>query len=283
MALLRAAHAVRAAFPTLAGSAAHARAYNVDKPIPSLNKDDVYALTTGKNARDRIAKPNRVGHRMSRVEADDNALASRRGYVAATNFTGASVFNTYYKYCWAVRRPYVAVDRHGTSVYVDATPVTSLSKAPDAARLAKSLAALSSAITAPQLPTDAQLQVVTRASLQKQYGLAMPGPGEGSSAQKVADTSVADVFTVYTGSRDQARRLADAMHAAHCTAFGLPLPAQVAEAKAERAEAKRERGRAMMVKRLRALVADDVAVKNLRVAAGAVDGFIEQEKRGAVV
>jgi hypothetical protein len=51
--------------------------------------------------------------------------------------------------------------------------VTSLSKAPDTERLAKSLAALSSAIAAPQLPTDAQLQIVTRASLQKQYGLAM--------------------------------------------------------------------------------------------------------------
>jgi hypothetical protein len=111
----------------------------------------------------------------------------------------------------------------------------------------------------------------------------MPGPGEGSSSQKVSDKTVADVFTVYTGSRDQARRLADAMHAAHCAAFGLPLPAEVAAAKAERAEAKRERGRATMVKRLRALVADDVAVKNLRVAAGAVDGFIEEEKRGVVV
>lgn len=41
-----------------------------------------------------------------------------------------------------------------TVPHVDATTVTSLSKAPDTERLAKSLAALSSAIAAPQLPTD---------------------------------------------------------------------------------------------------------------------------------
>lgn len=266
------------------GSSAPSRMYNVALPVPSIDRDDVYALTIGKNSQNKKSDIRGYGHPLSKDDYDILGESKRQGYIAATNTTSQPLFNKYYTYCWSTRRPYVAINRHGSSVYVDATPVLSLFREKQADALAKVLKALASTAATSTVagPADAQLQIVKAESLKRQAALTMPGPFEGSSIQKIADKEPGDVFTVYCGGRDQARRVAEQFHLAYCAVANQPTPVQIKAAKAARQEAKKEAYRRLMIRKLRKLVADDVAVKQLRVAAGAVDGFLAADKQGLV-
>lgn len=259
--------------------------YNVGLPVPSIDRDDVYALTIGRNSRNKTSDVRGYGHPLSKDDYDKLGEAKRQGYIAATNTTSQPLFNKYYTFCWSTRRPYVSINRHGSRVYVDATPVLSLFREKQADALAKvltSLASTAATSTVVARPADAQLQIVKEESLKRQAALTMPGPFEGSSIQKIADKEPSDVFTVHCGGRDQARRVAEQFHLAYCAVAGQPTPAQVKAVKAVRQEAKKEAYRRLMIRKLRKLVADDVAVKQLRVAAGAVDGFLAADKQGLV-
>lgn len=256
--------------------AAPSRTYFIGRPVPTVSKEDL--VTMAKTGHDAL------GPRLLQYEFNALSDTKQRGYVAATNATGQSFFNTYYKYCWGSKRPYIAMDKHGSSVYVDATPVLTFAREAKLDALAAVLQALGATVASASLhrPADAQLQVVRAESVRKQSSLTMPGPFEGSNAQKVADTRGGEVFTVYTGSRAQARRVAEAFYLAYCAAFSVPTPTQTAAVREEKAVAKKEAYRRLMLRKLRALVADDVAVRQLRVAAGVVDGFIAKDKAGLV-
>lgn len=194
--------------------------------------------------------------------------------------------NAYFKFCYATQRPYIAVDRHGLTVTVDVAPIGGLAKAPRAVALGESnatvaLRELAGALAAAQAAHPG-VQLVNAGTLAAQAAAQLPGPLEGSNKGRAPDTSPSAAFTAYAPSRDVALALARDMHARVVAAFGLPTPEDTRAARASAAASRAARRRVLLLRRLTKLAADPVAVKNLRVPAGAIAGFLAAQRAGAI-
>ena len=190
--------------------------------------------------------------------------------------------NAFYVHCWGVGRAYVAVDRHGSLVTCDMAPLAGLGRSEalvkaGEARVAAALGTASSALAAAQAAHPG-LHLANATTLAAQAAARLPGPTEGSNRHRAPDTAPGQQFTVFTPSRLAAREAALAL----AQALGAPTPATLA-ARAEGLQAaRRERKRSSLVRRLARLSEDPLAVKNLRVPAGAIEGFVRAREQGLI-
>ena len=111
----------------------------------------------------------------------------------------------------------------------------------------------------------------------------LPGTLEGSNAGRKPDTVLSSSFTLHVPSHEAARRTAAELQLAIGSALGHSSPAEQAAARAAASLEREQRKRRVAIKRLTQLAADPVAVKQLRVPAGAVEGFQLAHKKGLIV
>lgn len=60
--------------------------------------------------------------------------AKRNGYLEMTQRCGEAACNWYLRYCWARRRPYLAVSLHGNRIVVDLLPAAGVGKSANPTR-----------------------------------------------------------------------------------------------------------------------------------------------------
>lgn len=272
------------AFQQAVAAAAHSRTY-FNEPIPSLTAKDVEKLAvTGMRRHPGVF----VGAALCPEEHAVVNAAKREGVIRLTPICTQTVCNHYYRYCYATERPYIAMDRHGQRVIFDPRPVLGQRKVPVAERMTKLLAASQEAVVKVSASSRTPLQISSDALLKKQSNATLPGPLEGSNKTKISLQSFADApadvstFTVHTVSKAQAMAVAEALYSAHITTFGLAAPAEIAEKRAAAKLAEKTKIRRIMLRKLRKLVADPEALRQLRTPLGVVDGFKVADGAGTV-
>jgi len=272
----------------LASTAASRGVVYYARPVPSLSRDDVAGLVQSL-ARRTPAGARGSGHRLDPTEAAALGAARRGGVlVCGARARSRQLANAHLRFCWASARAYVAVDALGLTVTVDARPLAGLAKAAapaaaGAARVARAVGALLPRALAAAQAAAPGLQVVNAATLAADAAAALPGPREGSNDGRTPDAAPGEVFTVVAPSRAAARDAAARVAAALAEEFGWRDAAGARAAREESAAARAARKRALLLRRLGALAADAHAVKNLRVPAGAIEGYVRAVAAGEVV
>jgi hypothetical protein len=174
------------------------------------------------------------------------------------------------------------VNRHGVAVTCDLAPLAGLGRsaalvAAGEAAVAAGLGAAARVLAAAQAAHPG-LQLVNASTLRAQAAAALPGPSEGSNRHRTPDAAPSRQFTLLAPSRAAAHEAALAL----ARALGAP-PAGALEARqAELSAARVQRGRARLLRRLARLAEDPAAVKNLRVPAGAIEGFVRARDAGLI-
>lgn len=224
-------------------------------------------------------------------------VAKRTGFLRMAPHCGTATANAYFTFCVATRRPYIAVDRHNMCVFVDLQPVLGVAATSvdsrEAAQAANSRAAadeaevvqrraagsthVEAAITIVRMFLASQPRprpfVVNTVGLQKQLASVSSGSMEGSDAQRPADPDISDKFTLYPSHRGGADVLATALYTHLSSVLKLSSTAEVGARRDAVRVARAERWARLTTRRLTRLVADERAVRSLRVKAGALDGF----------
>ena len=253
-------------------SAAPARTYFA-RPAPSLTVDNVATLFLAPRNRTRATVP--AGMPLTEFEKVAAGAARREGFLWSRHNCGQSATNEHFKFCCNTRIPYVAVNRDGSEIVVDLRPVGGLGKLKRDGDIDSVLAAFQGVLAGRN-----GFQIANVDSLKVQQEKAAPGPMQGSNSDRIADSTLSDTFTIYTPGRDAGLALAAELTEAYRKALRLPSAEMRGELRsainADRVAARH----ALMVRKLKKLVADPVAVKNLRVKAGAVDGFVAALKAG---
>jgi hypothetical protein len=189
--------------------------------------------------------------------------------------------SVYWQYCHAARRPYLAIGPRGEEVAVDANTVSGVG-AKRQVDVDTWIAAARVALA--EVARTSRVQVVRAATMEAQAKAVVPGKTEGEIAHRKPDApaDLDDAFTVYTDGRAASERVAAQLYGAYVAAFAHRSAADRAAAAATTLTVRRAVRRRQRLRRLAALVADPIRVKNLRVAAGAVDGFVSAQRRGAI-
>jgi len=193
----------------------------------------------------------------------------------------AAAVSVYWQYCRHARRPYIAIGPRGEEVAVDANTLSGVGSKREAdvdAWIAAARVALVAAAG------TARMQVVRAATVAEQGAAVVPGKTEGEIAHRKADapSEADDTFTVYTDGRAASEQVAGGLFGAYTATFAQPTAAQRAAAAAGTLAVRRAVRRRQRLRRLTALVGDPIRLKNLRVAGGAVDGFVAAQRRGDV-
>lgn len=256
-----------------AAAAPRARTY-FSSPLPSLGVSEVRTLLVSPRHRDRKTVP--VGTPLTEFEREAAGAARRQGFLWSRHDCGQSAANAHFKHCCTTRTPYIAANRDGSELVVDARPVGGMAKVKRDGAIDSVLAAFQRVLAAAP-----RAQVVNADSAAAQRERAATSGVDGPNAARVPDTQLGDAFTVHTsGGRDAGLSLAHELAEAYRAALGLPSAAELSERRAALAAERARRKKELAVRALTRLVSDPVAVKNLRVKAGAVDGFVAALKAG---
>jgi hypothetical protein len=269
-------------------------------PERSLPAAAAAAAARGVAGLTRTSAPPVARYQLSVSERAQVSASRRRGWLPSGNSSTDAARASAYHEAALRRRPYICVDRDGSAVYVDALPAAGVGArrdmAPVLAVLARLRAALADAVAgaAPAAagassPSPAaraagrDLQLVTADALLEQAQRLAVGPLEGSNAHKTGEAALPaalpPAFYVFTRGKAQARALAERLAAAAAPP-GAPPPAAAAAARAaERLATRRARRAAQTQRKLRKLIADPERMRTLRVRAGVLDGYIEQEAK----
>jgi len=272
-------------------------------PERSLPAAAAAAAARGVAGLTRTSAPPVARYQLSVSERAQVSASRRRGWLPSGNSSTDAARASAYHEAALRRRPYICVDRDGSAVYVDALPAAGVGArrdmAPVLAVLARLRAALAEAMAgaaaAPGASAGAasaspaaraagrDLQLVTADALLEQAQRLAVGPLEGSNAHKTGEAALPaalpPAFYVFTRGKAQARALAERLAAAAAPP-GAPPPAAAAAARAaERLATRRARRAAQTQRKLRKLIADPERMRTLRVRAGVLDGYIEQEAK----
>ena len=199
--------------------------------------------------------------------------ARRVGWLGGGRGSTARVAGVHREYCRRTGLPFVAVHRDGVAVVVDVGTA-------GARGVAAMSAALAGVVRSSAGPAAQVVNSDTLAAQRDAVAGAATPPREAANERKTPDAAPRDAYTVYVNGRAEALALARALAAAGFATAGRPTPADRASAAAARASAAAARTERLRLRRLRALVADPIATRNLRVPAGVLDGFIAAEKAG---
>ena len=258
------------------------------RPVPSLEKADIVGLLQS-HARRTTTGARGGGPRLDPVESIELGRARRTGVLlCSAGRRSKQLANMHVKYCWAARRAFVGVDAHGTTVTVDARPLAGLAKeaklvAEGEARVARAIGELLPRALGAVQSVFPGLQISNAATLTGDALKMLPGPREGSNAGRTPDSKPASHFTLHTPSRSAALAATSAIHEALSAAFGWRSAADAAAASVTSGETRALRERALLLRRLARLAADPLAVKNLRVPSGAIEGYVRAAAAGTVV
>lgn len=208
-------------------------------------------------------------------EKAELSSAKRLGFLVPGNSSTDTVRRQFYHECQLHKRPYVVVERDGTSIFVDASTVAGKGKSRSFEGVTAVLGRMQALFGALEGSKDGRgLAVSNTDTLLDQSRRLAIGVLEGSNAFKKADKlggPLAPTFYLFTTGKSQARALAGRIAA---TAENPPNPDAIDAARAQRTAAKRTRRFTMLDRKLGRLVDDPIAVKNLRVRAGVLDGFL---------
>ena len=259
------------------------------RPVPTVERADIAGLLQS-HARRTTTGARGVGPRLDPVESVELGRARRTGVlVCSAGKRSRQLANSHLKYCWAARRCYVAVDAHGVTVTVDARPLAGLAKeatlvAEGEARVALAINELiPRAISTLQSGAFPGLQISNAATMAADASKLLPGPREGSNTGRTPDKKPASNFTLFAPSREAARDAAALMHENMSAAFGWRSAADAAAASVASSAVRATRERGLLLRRLARLAADPMAVKNLRVPSGAIEGYVKAASAGVVV
>jgi hypothetical protein len=282
----RAALAGASCGPARAAARAVQRQYHVSA-MPTVSVEAIESMhALGARAR----RPADLPLRLNEYERSALNAAKRAGFLETGQHATPALCNAYYAYCWHGRRPYIAMRREGDAVAVDATPVMGLGKAQRAAgnaaleRLLGRWAATAATLQASGGGPGGRraIQIANASTLRSQAEKTLPGPMEGSNGGRPADTRPSDTFTLHAAGRAESRAAAAALFADfnELLAGSLPGTAKLTsgpEAAMQAAAGRSANTQRLLLRRLRRLVADPEAVRTLRVAGGALEGFMRAD------
>jgi len=239
---------------------------------------------------------------MNERERQERNEAVAAGFLRLSSSSTDAVRSLYYHHCAMRRWPYIALDRDGQRLLVDATAAAGVGSARDAAAVTRVLGVLQALLVRRVASGVADLrqslQVMNADTLVEQAKRLAIGAREGSNEFKLPDAvapagstpSLSPAFYVCTTGKTHALRLAEAMvhvlqeAGAGAVASGAPQEVGRAAAQARaasRLDKVRARRAAVAFRKLSALAADPLAMLNLRVRAGAMDGFIRARQTAA--
>jgi hypothetical protein len=250
-----------------------ARGY-FSRPVPTRTVEEVRVqLTSPRNRTRASVKP---GMPMTEIDRVAAGLARRTGFLVLRAHCTQAAADAHFRYCCTTRRPYLALNRDGSELVVDLLPVGGIARTAKHADIERVTSALSTALAgAPQ-----GTQVVNLDSLAAQRSENAPASLTAANGGKSVDTALGDKFTVYSPGRPEGFAVARALVDAYRATLGMTPLAQVEEERAARGVAKTAHAHKLRVRQLLRLVADPDAVRQLRVKAGAVDGFVQAVAEG---
>ena len=275
------------------GGGAHLRTY-FSVPVPRIERSDVEAMVRGRRGTNRPgAKP--LGTPLNEFEVLVRGRARVDGWARLDKHCGVALCDAYLRFCYGVRRPYIAVASRGHRVVVDLRPVAGFGAAAGTPAAAAALAALRASAGASlqaagmsfvnhELPLRVDEEAPARdrgldGSNEGKRADAEPvrGRGRGSvcacvcACARVAPHAPlppttfscpqADAFTVLPPSATRGKEWARAFYEAFASDNGRLTRADVEARRAHVAAARHANIRRRMFARTDALVADPVRVK----------------------
>lgn len=208
-------------------------------------------------------------------EKKELSAAKRVGFLVPGNSSTDTVRRQFYHECQIHKRPYVVVERDGSSIFVDATTVAGKGKSRTFEGVTAVLGRMQALVGSLADTKEGRgLAVSNTDTLLDQSRRLAIGALEGSNAFKKEDKvggPLAPTFYLFTTGKTQASAVAGRLAA---TAANPPNPAAIVAARAARTAARRTRRFVLLDRKLGRLVEDANAVKNLRVRAGVLDGFL---------
>lgn len=263
------------------------RRMGIFRPVPTVAREDVQSHAWRQKVfLEDGSKKRMTGLSATLNESDRDARgeAKRFGYLRMYNNSGEELVNSYFKYCVNARRPYLALHRTGVAVEVDLTPVMGAFKEESLKAAREADLQKAQEVLRGVLKGFGGVQVVNWASLDKQLKELVPGPTEGLNDTKIRDTAetAGPAFTVYTSDRQISIEFARAAYAAVAEAFGLRTRDDISRTVVLRKAVHEDTKKRALVKGLRRLLTDPVALRNLRVPYGGLEGFSKAEEEGRV-
>lgn len=98
-----------------------ARRSYYSQPKPTFTMEQMEEWVKGKKPKHVLGQRGRK-HRLNEDEQRQNSAARRTGYLSLGNTSTPGLVDLYLRYCWAVGRPYLAMNKHGDRLIVDLTP-----------------------------------------------------------------------------------------------------------------------------------------------------------------
>jgi hypothetical protein len=242
------------------------------KPRPSLSVGDVKLLSQTITKKSFYKKPSIP--RLNYTERPLNNQAKSQGFLILADHCSQALVNEYYRYCWMTKRPYIGLNRDCSEIYIDLKSIRGMPSEKNSVNILDEYMRDFQSI----LTKYPNIQIVKSKSVYLQNREIQPGPKEGSNELKIADTSVGETFWLFTSGRSQGIQISQELYSLYLEKSGSRSPSEEVVLRNMRKEEKKDATKRMLVRALRKLVADPYRVKNLRVKAGAVDGFIRAEK-----
>jgi hypothetical protein len=232
--------------------------------------DDANMLAQDRRPKSKSSDP-AVPNRLNEFERPMLAQARREGFLTMRNGATQSVVNAYFKYCCSQQRPYVAASKHGECVVVVLTSMEGIGGERNDIGVTRML-------DEAQRMATAGSWAFTNHSSENDTEEAFEKMMEGSTVGKPLDTELDEAFTVATSSRREAVALATEVYAAYTSAFDVPTPSDMAEAKRRRAEERRAAWVERMRERIRLASADPKLAPMF--PKGWADGFLAADAEG---
>lgn len=264
------------------------------QPRPSLSIQDVQNLAklrTRKNDTQRI----KIGAPLTVSEIPVLAHAKTYGYLQFASGCTATVCNTYYRFCWSLQRPYMAINPHGTTLIMDLRSIYGLrniqlpSNAAFRTLIEQSFTTYTQGINAvlAQNPGGLPVQISSDQSLNDQINRTLGGANEGTNYFKQSITSITPeqkntVFILHTQGKAHARAVAEALYKAYTGIFNLLTPQQILLQKQDRKLTKLQKYRSLRIRQVRKLVSSEDNLRHLYTPKGVVDGFIRADRAGQI-
>lgn len=265
------------------------------QPRPSLTIQEIHNLAKPRS-RTNDTQRIKIGAPLTVSELPAYHTAKTMGYLQFGSGCTATVCNTYYRLCWSLQRPYIALNPHGTLIIFDVRSIQGLRNlsVPEnqtiATTLQQSIKTYLQGITTilSQNPGNLPVQISSDQSIKDQVNRTLSGANEGTNYFKDPITSFVSlpnyntVFTLHTQGKAHARAVAEALYSAYTSIFNIPTPQQILLQKQQRKNDKLHKFRTLRIRQLRKLVSNEDNLRHLYTPKGVVDGFIRADRTGQI-
>eukprot|EP01138_Halocafeteria_seosinensis_P003752 gb/GECG01003836.1/.p1 GENE.gb/GECG01003836.1/~~gb/GECG01003836.1/.p1 ORF type:complete len:298 (+),score=32.49 gb/GECG01003836.1/:1-894(+) len=245
------------------------------RPWPRYTPHDIQNWAQGKHHRNppKHLQMQKLGPKVdNHTERRVLGAAKRYGFLQMEEHCGEAPCNEYYRYCFNVKRPYLALNKHGDEICVDLAPVAGPGKKGKAETDAvmKLKAAFSEAV-------GRETGVFTQNDQTRQATL------DSVKELEKADDSLKELtqqdlnYVLQTKKRSHSITIARRLHKAFFTTLGRKSPQDLKGEREQLKQSRRDRKRQIVERRVLKLA--ELKKPHPQVPPGSLDGFLQARRR----